>query len=49
LLEYVSSNGIPIAGAHIAYPGIGDIIPDKENPGGYRFISMDGAAAAAKN
>ncbi|MDR1482399.1 MAG: MBL fold metallo-hydrolase [Synergistaceae bacterium] len=41
LLEYVSSNGIPIAGAHIAYPGIGDIVPDNENPGGYRFIRKD--------
>jgi glyoxylase-like metal-dependent hydrolase (beta-lactamase superfamily II) len=46
LLEYVSSNGIPIAGAHIAYPGIGDIITDNENPGGYRFVGMN---AAAKN
>ncbi|MDR3354754.1 MAG: MBL fold metallo-hydrolase [Synergistaceae bacterium] len=37
VLEYVSRNKIPAAGAHIAYPGVGDISADQENPGGYRF------------
>jgi glyoxylase-like metal-dependent hydrolase (beta-lactamase superfamily II) len=37
VLEYVSLNKIPIAGAHIAYPGIGDVAADREDPGGYIF------------
>jgi glyoxylase-like metal-dependent hydrolase (beta-lactamase superfamily II) len=37
-LEFASRNKIPIAGMHIAYPGIGDIVADPENPGGYKFI-----------
>ena len=37
VLEYVSLNKIPVAGAHIAYPGIGYISADQENPGGCRF------------
>jgi glyoxylase-like metal-dependent hydrolase (beta-lactamase superfamily II) len=38
VLKYVSENKIPIAGMHVAYPGIGDIEIDSENPGGYKFI-----------
>jgi glyoxylase-like metal-dependent hydrolase (beta-lactamase superfamily II) len=37
VLKYVSENKIPVAGMHIAYPGAGDISPDAENPGGYKF------------
>jgi glyoxylase-like metal-dependent hydrolase (beta-lactamase superfamily II) len=31
ILEYVSGNNIPVAGMHIAYPGIGKVKPDGEN------------------
>jgi glyoxylase-like metal-dependent hydrolase (beta-lactamase superfamily II) len=41
VLEYVSMNKIPVAGAHIAYPGIGDIAADRENSGGYKFTPKD--------
>ncbi|MDR3331718.1 MAG: MBL fold metallo-hydrolase [Synergistaceae bacterium] len=37
VLEYLSRNGIPAAGMHVPYPGIGKIAPDLENPGGYSF------------
>ncbi|MDR0560801.1 MAG: MBL fold metallo-hydrolase [Prevotellaceae bacterium] len=35
IFEYVSKNKIPIAGMHTAFPGIGDIKPDRN--GGYEF------------
>ena len=38
VLKFVSENEIPVAGMHIAYPGIGDIVLDPENPGGYEFM-----------
>jgi glyoxylase-like metal-dependent hydrolase (beta-lactamase superfamily II) len=38
VLKFVSDNKIPVAGMHIAYPGIGDILPDPDNLGGYKFI-----------
>ena len=38
VLKYVSENKIPIAGMHVAYPGIGDVSPDSENSGGYKFV-----------
>jgi glyoxylase-like metal-dependent hydrolase (beta-lactamase superfamily II) len=37
VLKYAADNKIPIAGMHVAYPGIGDISADPENPGGYIF------------
>ncbi|MDR1578966.1 MAG: MBL fold metallo-hydrolase [Synergistaceae bacterium] len=37
VLKYAAENKIPIAGMHVAYPGIGDISIDPENPGGYIF------------
>ncbi|MDR1133158.1 MAG: MBL fold metallo-hydrolase [Synergistaceae bacterium] len=37
VLKYAAENKIPIAGMHVAYPGIGDISADPENPGGYIF------------
>ena len=37
VLKYVTTNGIPVAGMHIAYPGIGRVSDDPENPGGYKF------------
>ncbi|MDR1919166.1 MAG: MBL fold metallo-hydrolase [Tannerellaceae bacterium] len=36
ILEYVEQNRIPVAGMHIAYPGIGSITKG-ETPGGYTF------------
>jgi glyoxylase-like metal-dependent hydrolase (beta-lactamase superfamily II) len=36
-LKYAAENKIPVAGMHVAYPGIGDISADPENPGGYIF------------
>ncbi|MDR2039948.1 MAG: MBL fold metallo-hydrolase [Bacteroidales bacterium] len=38
VLEYVTKNKIPIAGMHIAFPGMGEV--RKEKSGGYRFIPM---------
>ena len=38
VLKYVSDNKIPVAGMHVPYPGIGDIVPDSDNPGGYEFL-----------
>ncbi|MDR1917245.1 MAG: MBL fold metallo-hydrolase [Synergistaceae bacterium] len=40
VLEYVSENKIPVAGMHVAHPGIGTVVPDEGNPGGYRFEPM---------
>ena len=37
VLKYAALNKIPVAGMHVAYPGIGDISDDPENPGGYIF------------
>ena len=37
ILKFVSENGIPIGGMHVAYPGIGDIVKDPDNPGGYKL------------
>lgn len=37
VLKYVTANDIPVAGMHIAYPGIGRLSDDPENPGGYKF------------
>jgi hypothetical protein len=31
ILEYVSRNNIPVAGMHIAYPGIGKVKPNRES------------------
>ncbi|MDR1454058.1 MAG: MBL fold metallo-hydrolase [Tannerella sp.] len=36
ILEYVRKNNIRIAGSHIVFPAIGDILPG-ENEGGYEF------------
>jgi glyoxylase-like metal-dependent hydrolase (beta-lactamase superfamily II) len=36
ILEYVSKNKIPVAGAHITFPGIGAVTPDPSS-GGYFF------------
>ncbi|MDR3278990.1 MAG: MBL fold metallo-hydrolase [Synergistaceae bacterium] len=41
VLKYVSENKIPIAGMHVAFPGIGLVEPDGDNPGGYKFIPAD--------
>ena len=38
VLKFVSENKIPIAGMHVPYPGIGDIVPDPDNPEGYKFV-----------
>jgi glyoxylase-like metal-dependent hydrolase (beta-lactamase superfamily II) len=38
VLKYAAENGIPVAGMHVAYPGIGYVSEDPENPGGYKFI-----------
>jgi glyoxylase-like metal-dependent hydrolase (beta-lactamase superfamily II) len=40
VLKYVSENGIPVAGMHVAYPGIGRVEPDAGNPGGYKFLPL---------
>jgi glyoxylase-like metal-dependent hydrolase (beta-lactamase superfamily II) len=37
VLKYAAENKIPIAGMHVAYPGIGSVTADTENPGGYIF------------
>lgn len=37
VLKYAAENKIPVAGMHVAYPGIGGISTDPENPGGYIF------------
>jgi glyoxylase-like metal-dependent hydrolase (beta-lactamase superfamily II) len=39
ILEYVSGNGIPVAGMHIAYPGIGKVKPGGEN--GYVWAPVE--------
>jgi glyoxylase-like metal-dependent hydrolase (beta-lactamase superfamily II) len=36
ILEYVEKNKIPVAGMHIAFPGIGTVTKD-ESSGGYKF------------
>jgi glyoxylase-like metal-dependent hydrolase (beta-lactamase superfamily II) len=41
VLQFVSENKIPVAGMHVAYPGVGDIAADPDNPGGYKFIPKD--------
>ncbi|MDR1138023.1 MAG: MBL fold metallo-hydrolase [Synergistaceae bacterium] len=38
VLDYVAENEIPVAGMHVAYPGIGYVSKDPENNGGYKFI-----------
>jgi glyoxylase-like metal-dependent hydrolase (beta-lactamase superfamily II) len=38
ILEYVSKNNIPIAGMHIAFPGMGHVKVNSE--GGYMFIPL---------
>ncbi|MDL2265560.1 MBL fold metallo-hydrolase [Parabacteroides sp. OttesenSCG-928-G07] len=38
ILEYVSKNNIPIAGMHIAYPGIGSV---KAEGAGYQFVPVN--------
>ncbi|MDR1966674.1 MAG: MBL fold metallo-hydrolase [Synergistaceae bacterium] len=38
VLKFASDGKIPVAGMHVAYPGIGTVEPDPENPGGYKFI-----------
>jgi hypothetical protein len=40
VLKYAAENEIPVAGMHVAYPGIGRVREDPENPGGYKFIPM---------
>ena len=37
VLKYVAANEIPVAGMHVAYPGMGRVSDDPLNPGGYRF------------
>ncbi|MDR2389795.1 MAG: MBL fold metallo-hydrolase [Tannerellaceae bacterium] len=39
ILEYVEKNKIPVAGMHIAFPGIGTVTKDKTS-GGYRFTPV---------
>jgi len=39
ILEYISKNNIPVAGMHIAYPGMGDVKKDSEK-GGYEFLPL---------
>ncbi|MDR1509326.1 MAG: MBL fold metallo-hydrolase [Synergistaceae bacterium] len=41
VLKYVAENDIPVAGMHVAYPGIGYVREDPENPGGYKFIPKE--------
>jgi len=41
VLKFVSGNKIPVAGMHVAYPGIGDIAEDPENPGGYKLLPKE--------
>jgi glyoxylase-like metal-dependent hydrolase (beta-lactamase superfamily II) len=41
VLKYAAENGIPAAGMHVAYPGIGYVREDPENPGGYKFIPKE--------
>jgi glyoxylase-like metal-dependent hydrolase (beta-lactamase superfamily II) len=38
VLRYVAENGIPVAGMHVAYPGMGYVSKDDDNPGGYSFL-----------
>lgn len=38
ILDYVSRNEIPVAGAHIAWPGIGRVEKDDSGTGEYRFV-----------
>lgn len=40
VLQYISDNGISVAGMHIAYPGIGRVAADPDQPGGYRFTAL---------
>lgn len=37
LLHYIAANEIPVAGMHIAYPGVGKVVPDGN---GYRFVPI---------
>jgi glyoxylase-like metal-dependent hydrolase (beta-lactamase superfamily II) len=37
VLDFITENNIPVAGMHIAYPGMGIVTKDKEVPGGYKF------------
>jgi len=39
ILEYISKNNIPIAGMHIAYPGMGEVRANLTE-GGYEFIPL---------
>jgi glyoxylase-like metal-dependent hydrolase (beta-lactamase superfamily II) len=41
VLKYTSDNDIPVAGMHVAYPGMGYVRGDPENPGGYKFIPIE--------
>ena len=41
VLQFVSENKIPVAGMHVAYPGIGGVMADPDNPGGYKFMPKD--------
>jgi glyoxylase-like metal-dependent hydrolase (beta-lactamase superfamily II) len=41
VLKYAAENGIPVAGMHVAYPGIGYVREDPENPGGYKFMPKE--------
>jgi glyoxylase-like metal-dependent hydrolase (beta-lactamase superfamily II) len=38
VLKFAADNKIPVAGMHVPYPGIGDVVSDPENPGGYKFV-----------
>ncbi len=42
VLHWAAKNEVPVAGMHIPYPGIGRIVEDAEEPGGYRFIPLEG-------
>jgi glyoxylase-like metal-dependent hydrolase (beta-lactamase superfamily II) len=37
VLDFITENSIPVAGMHIAYPGMGIITKDKEVSGSYKF------------
>jgi glyoxylase-like metal-dependent hydrolase (beta-lactamase superfamily II) len=38
VLRFVAENGIPVAGMHVPFPGIGRVEADGDNPGGYVFL-----------
>jgi glyoxylase-like metal-dependent hydrolase (beta-lactamase superfamily II) len=41
VLEYAAENKIPVAGMHIAYPGMGYVNKDPEDTEGYKFMPKE--------